>query len=127
MTRRCAGAAATRGRLAALANEDRPDATKTLRLAVDKLQARQRSSASRGGARKVGEQPPHRATLARHDASAARLEPSRSRRAVLGYIDGRRVIEMAAELDVTRGAINRWLQWYEADGVEGLVEQRQAC
>jgi transposase len=42
-------------------------------------------------------------------------------RAVLGYIEGRRVIEMAAELDVTRGAINRWLQWYEACGVEGLV------
>lgn len=42
-------------------------------------------------------------------------------RAVLGYIDGRRVIELAEELDVTRGAINRWLQWYEAEGVEGLV------
>ena len=28
---------------------------------------------------------------------------------------------MAAELDVTRGSINRWLQWYEADGIEGLV------
>lgn len=49
------------------------------------------------------------------------LEAWRRGRAVLGYIDGRRVIEMAAELDVTRGAINRWLQWYEADGVEGLV------
>ena len=42
-------------------------------------------------------------------------------RAVLGYIDGRRVIELAEELDVTRGAINRWLQWYEAEGVDGLV------
>jgi len=31
------------------------------------------------------------------------------------------VIELAAELDVTRGAINRWLQWYEAMGVAGLV------
>lgn len=42
-------------------------------------------------------------------------------RAVLAYIEGRRVIELAAELDVTRGAINRWLQWYEAAGVEGLL------
>jgi len=42
-------------------------------------------------------------------------------RAVLGYIDGRRVIELATELEVTRGAINRWLQWYEAMGVDGLV------
>ena len=49
------------------------------------------------------------------------LEAWRRGRAVLGYIDGRRVIEMAIELDVTRGAINRWLQWYESMGVEGLV------
>lgn len=49
------------------------------------------------------------------------LEAWRRGRAVLGYIDGRRVIEMATDLDVTRGAINRWLQWYESMGVEGLV------
>jgi transposase len=42
-------------------------------------------------------------------------------RAILGYIEGRRVIELASELDVTRGSINRWLQWYEAAGVEGLI------
>jgi hypothetical protein len=42
-------------------------------------------------------------------------------RAVLGYITGTSVIALAAQLDVTRGAINRWLQWYEALGVEGLV------
>lgn len=42
-------------------------------------------------------------------------------RAVLGYIEGRRVIELAAEAGVTRGSVNRWLQWYEAMGVEGLV------
>ena len=28
---------------------------------------------------------------------------------------------MAAELGVTRSSINRWLQWYEALGVEGLL------
>ncbi len=41
-------------------------------------------------------------------------------RAVLGYLQGKRVIELAAELGKTRGALNRWLQWYEAEGVEGL-------
>lgn len=41
-------------------------------------------------------------------------------RAVLGYLDGRRVIELAAELDVTRGSVNRWLQWYDAAGLDGL-------
>jgi transposase len=42
-------------------------------------------------------------------------------RAVLGYIQGRRVTELATEAGVTRGSVNRWLQWYEAMGVEGLV------
>jgi transposase len=42
-------------------------------------------------------------------------------RAVLGYIEGRRVVELAGEAGVTRGSVNRWLQWYEAMGVEGLV------
>ena len=40
---------------------------------------------------------------------------------MLGYIEGRRVVDVAAEADVTRGSVNRWLQWYEALGVEGLV------
>ena len=40
---------------------------------------------------------------------------------MLGYIEGRRVIELAAEAGVTRGSVNRWLQGYEAMGVEGLV------
>jgi transposase len=42
-------------------------------------------------------------------------------RAVLGYVEGRRVVDMAAELGVDRSSINRWLQWYEAAGIEGLV------
>ena len=41
-------------------------------------------------------------------------------RAVRAYIDGRRVTDIAAEADVTRGSVNRWLQWYDADHVEGL-------
>jgi transposase len=41
-------------------------------------------------------------------------------RAVRAYIDGRRVIEIAAELGVTRGSVNRWIQWYDADHIEGL-------
>jgi transposase len=41
-------------------------------------------------------------------------------RAVRAYIDGRRVIEIASEAGVTRGSVNRWLQWYDADHVDGL-------
>jgi transposase len=49
------------------------------------------------------------------------LDEWRRGRAVLGYIEGRRVVDLAVELDVTRGSVNRWLQWYEAMGIEGLV------
>ena len=48
------------------------------------------------------------------------LDVWRRARAVFGYIEGRRVVDLAAELDVTRGSVNRWLQWYEALGVAGL-------
>lgn len=41
-------------------------------------------------------------------------------RAVRAYIDGRKVTDIAAEFGVTRGSVNRWLQWYDADHVEGL-------
>jgi transposase len=41
-------------------------------------------------------------------------------RAVRAYIDGRRVIDIAADWGVTRGSVNRWLQWYDADHVDGL-------
>lgn len=51
------------------------------------------------------------------------LEEWRRGKAVLGYIEGRAVISLAAELGVTRGSVNRWLQWYEADGTAGLVTE----
>lgn len=52
--------------------------------------------------------------------SSGDLSTWRRAKAILGYIKGKSVISMAETLDVTRGAINRWLQWYEADGVDGL-------
>lgn len=54
-------------------------------------------------------------------AKTCNLDEWRRGRAILGYIDGRRVVDLAAELDVTRGSVNRWLQWYEAMGIEGLL------
>ena len=48
------------------------------------------------------------------------LETWRRAKAVLGYIGGIAVIELSEKLDVTRGSINRWLQWYDADGADGL-------
>jgi transposase len=57
----------------------------------------------------------------RQRAKENSLDEWRRGRAVLGYIEGRRVVDLAAELDVTRGSLNRWLQCCEALGVEGLV------
>jgi putative transposase len=44
----------------------------------------------------------------------------RRARCVLGYIGGKSVIRLSVEVDVTRGSINRWLQWYRARGADGL-------
>jgi transposase len=41
-------------------------------------------------------------------------------RAVRAYIAGRKVTAIADECGVTRGSVNRWLQWYDVDHVEGL-------
>lgn len=51
---------------------------------------------------------------------AGDLDEWRRAKAVLGYIEGRRVVVISDELDVTRGSVNRWLQWYDRRGVEGL-------
>lgn len=49
------------------------------------------------------------------------LDAWRRGRAVLGYIEGRRVVDLAAEADVSRGSVNRWLQRYERSGIDGLL------
>lgn len=54
---------------------------------------------------------------------ANNLDAWRRGRAVLGYIEGRRVIDLAKEADVTRGSVNRWLQRYEAEGIDGLISR----
>lgn len=51
---------------------------------------------------------------------AGDLETWRRTKAVLGYLTKKSVISLSGELDVTRGSINRWLQWFEAEGTEGL-------
>ena len=40
--------------------------------------------------------------------------------AVLGYIQGKKVIALSQHLNVTRGSINHWLGWFNAAGAEGL-------
>ncbi len=51
---------------------------------------------------------------------AGDLRSWRRATAVLGYLNGVSVIQLAAQVDVTRGSVNRWLQWFEAAGTAGL-------
>jgi transposase len=52
--------------------------------------------------------------------TAKDLATWRRAKSVLGYLDGQKVIALSEALEVTRGSINRWLQWYQAMGAEGL-------
>lgn len=61
--------------------------------------------------------------LARFVARAEKngdLHEWRRGRAVLGYLEGKRVVELAELLGVTRGSVNRWLQGYERLGLPGI-------
>jgi transposase len=53
------------------------------------------------------------------------LETWRRAKAVLGYVGGIAVIALSEKLDVTRGSINRWLQWFNAAGADGLRPKPQ--
>src|SRR5216683_2712676 len=57
--------------------------------------------------------------------SVGDLATWRRAKAVFGYIHGKSVIALSAELDVTRGSINRWLQWFQANGTDGLKTERE--
>lgn len=60
----------------------------------------------------------------RERKAASDLNAWRRGLAIQGYLNRRRVIDLAAEYDVTRGSVNRWLQWYEAMGVAGLLTEK---
>lgn len=51
---------------------------------------------------------------------AGRLDEWLRGRAVLGYIEGKKVVDLAASLDVGRSSVNRWLHWYELQGIPGI-------
>lgn len=65
-------------------------------------------------------------TLLNRAKKAGDLKTWRRAKATLGYLRGRSVIDMVEELDVTRGSINRWLQWFDAEGTDGLRPRKAA-
>jgi transposase len=65
-------------------------------------------------------------TLLKRAEAGGDLKTWRRAKAVLGYISGRPVAEMAEEIGVTRGSVNRWLQWFNAEGTDGLKPRKAA-
>ena len=64
-----------------------------------------------------------RKTLVRFIARAEKegdLDEWRRGRAILGYIEGKRVVDLAEQLGVSRGSVNRWLGWYDDHGIPGI-------
>lgn len=57
-------------------------------------------------------------------SAAGDLEAWRRGKAVTAYLAGQSVISLSGQLDVTRGSINRWLQWFDARGTEGLRSRK---
>jgi len=54
------------------------------------------------------------------------LKTWRRAKAVLSYWGGTRVIDIAEQLDVTRGSVNRWLQLFNSEGTAGLKPRKAA-
>jgi transposase len=52
--------------------------------------------------------------------NAGDLKTWRRTQAVIGYLDGKKATALAEELRVVRGAVYKWLRWYEVLGAEGL-------
>ena len=47
------------------------------------------------------------------------LRTWRRGKAVRDYINGKKVLVIAAELEVVRASVNQWLRWYDTDGRPG--------
>jgi transposase len=52
--------------------------------------------------------------------AAGDLKTWRRTAAVMGYLDGKKAAVLAEELKVVRGAVYKWLRWYEVQGADGL-------
>lgn len=62
--------------------------------------------------------------LLRRAKASGDLDTWRRAKAVLGYLSKQAVTDMAKQLDVARASINRWLQWFDAEGAEGLKPRK---
>ena len=59
--------------------------------------------------------------------SQEKVDPKAWRRAmaVTSYIQGHSSISISEQFDVARASVNRWLQWYDQLGLDGLRTQKR--
>jgi len=89
-------------------------------LRVEVIVARSRNGEAIRPSRKTPTEIARLKSLLNQAETEGDLDEWRRAKAVLGYIEGGRVVAISDELDVTRGSVNRWLQWYDKRGVDGL-------
>jgi len=89
-------------------------------LVLEEIMGHSKKGRAIGAARKTHREKVKLKALLAEAKKASDLSTWRRARAVLGYMQGRSVAEMSEDLGVVRSTINRWLQWYDAQGAEGL-------
>lgn len=82
--------------------------------------ARAKTGEAISAARRTEEELAALAALLAEAKANGDLETWRRAQAVTRYLQGKSVLSLSPELGVTRGSINRWLQWFEARGAEDL-------
>jgi transposase len=91
---------------------------------TEEIAVRAKNGEAIGEQRRTDEELARLKELAKDAKASGSLETWRRARAILGYLAGRRVVDLAQELDVTRGSVNRWLQWFNAEGTTGLLPRK---
>lgn len=84
------------------------------------LISRAKSGQAISAARRTPESRAELASLLSEAKAKGDLALWRRAQAVTRYLDGVPVLSLVAELGVTRGAMNKWNQWFEAQGAAGL-------
>ena len=82
--------------------------------------ARSKNGEAISAARRSPEEKARLAILLEESRALGDLDTWRRARAMWGYLEGQRVVDLAQALDVGRSSINTWLRWFETLGTDGL-------
>lgn len=86
--------------------------------------ARSKNGQAIGATRRTPAESKRLADFLAEASAAGDLDAWRRAKAVTAYLSGETVIALSKQLGVTRGSINRWLQWFERSGTDGLRSRK---